>query len=176
MVHSDEVISNLGYALMWIPYALWHSWASATVIAVAGLVLAVTSSGFHHTRSRTWQKLDIWGVFVVFGAVTAVLLGQLWAPAHLFIFAVALGYWPMRESIDSTSHFIGWGLVTIVLVVILTEAWAALPLSFFGIAIAAKGWERIDQTVDTHGVVHSWGWHVPLALAVMSLAASLHYA
>jgi len=137
----------------------------AAPFVVGGVALTVFSGGFHAIQNLRWQKLDVWAVMVQIFAVGSGLIGAIWNPiiGCAFFVSLSVGYFPIREAIDSTKHFIGWVLAFVpLLFFVLGAQGAGIVLFVLSIALVAKAVERFDSDVGAHGPTHGLGWHVPI--------------
>jgi hypothetical protein len=149
----------------------------ALPFVIAGIILTVSSGGFHAIRNRRWQKLDVLAVMVQIFAVWGGLLAKMHDPVvGMIVFSTcSAAYFPMRKEFDSTSHVIIWILGGLALLTFVAgwEGIAAVGL-LLAVAGLSKYVERSRLDVGAHGVIHALGWHLPIMsipLAVVLIIA-----
>lgn len=170
-IASQAVLSNITSAVtaMIAPFVLPPQFA--VPMMVAAFALAVLSGGFHAVRNWFWQRLDVWGVILQILAVFAVLLGHVTVPVAAPILFVLLGaiYFPFREDIELIEHVLAIVAADSVLALYVIGWWALLPIGLFLLGGFGKLLEMHMEDVGQHGAIHSWLWHQPVFLSVLSL-------
>jgi len=92
MKEPISTYTNLAYIVAGV--AMWNP-----VLTTAHIILGITSGGYHWTKNRLWQKLDVRAMFLVFGAHMWNFIGS-WEAALMIGLAVILTW--VRESDFST--------------------------------------------------------------------------
>lgn len=166
-------LSNIAYAIAAIPYAL-HGSALGYATALALVVLAVGSGGYHYYSTWYWRLGDHLGMHLALPCVTAftavISIGpECWVIAPLLICAAAIPFWdPEEEGMITTKHsrkmLAFHGLFFLVSLLFLWT-WITLAVpAFFAIGFMLH---NDHQDTPSHfGKLHA-GWHVLTAIALM---------
>ena len=120
MKEPVSTYTNLAYAVAGL--LLWD-----IILTPVLILLCIASGGYHWTKTRLWQKLDVRAMFLAFGAYMYHFIGT--PEAAIFISVAVVLTW-VKESDFSTEVMIPYmALVTFAL----AGGWVYLPFFALGL-------------------------------------------
>ena len=154
MKEPISTYTNVAYAVAGV--MIWHVWITPVMI-----MLAVTSAGYHWTKSHEWRMADVDSMLLVL----SVFLLHIWGVPHvfsLFVAAILILTKPNRTAI-----VLAWFALICAGVYIAGGAfWFVIPFAIGGacnIPFLWLSWNR-RLTDAIHGI-----WHIATAIGLYML-------
>ena len=148
MKEPVSTYTNLAYAVAGL--LLWD-----IILTPALILLCIASGGYHWTKTRTWQKLDVRAMFLVFGAIMWYHLGT-WEAGVMISASVALTW--VREGDFSTEVMMPYMFLIVSALAIPSTGWLFVPV--FALAVLCNiPFLYLNWNKTLTDVLHGF-WHL----------------